>query len=638
MLPKREREGEEPTVSSPTWVFDSVPASGARSGGLAQAHIISPGIDAFVREVLQNSADQRREGAEAVRVRFRLEDLGGSELDGFLEAMQWAELAEHVESSANAKLPTISHRLRTSLQRLKERRLRLLLIEDSETNGLTGEEDETDSNFNALCRNILITSATRRQSGGSFGVGKSVLWNFSGLSTVLFSSEIRADGGGLVPRFFGSTRLPSHDTAAGSWDGSGWFGERESTKNGERSRSILAGSARDISAACRVGRPQSSGTTILVVGFAEPAEEEQRPIEDICSDIVSSTSRWFWPALAAGRLDVLVEGREDGVSLFSRHAQLTEEIQPFVEAQSFSGEAVEVVAEPADVAEREIFIDVPAQDPEVVADARATVKGKTLLRVRMAESGETDLPNRVALQRGTGMVVAYEEPLRRAPGDQGFHAVLLAGTAHGSRETDQAVEEFLRASEPPEHNAWKGTTERVTAEYRAGARKALKEFFDTIAEAVREMTREPVGDTEEGPELLRRLFPMPGIGVAPEPLPSYRLEDPTAKFDGSRWRFSGRFVRHRVTEQPWRFRVRLLLDQEGAGARRAIPIGELSAPVAKLDGPRPDGSWDLDVAPTVRDVAFSGTTNDLPDVPPGGGHEVGVQLDVRATDSPEESK
>jgi hypothetical protein len=620
-------------ASSPAWIFDSVPASGARSGGLAQAHIISPGIDAFVREVLQNSGDQRCQGAVSVRVRFRLEDLAGNELDTFLDAMHWAELAEHLESAANAKLPTISHRLRTSLQRLKERRLRLLLIEDSETNGLTGDEDETDSNFNALCRNILITSATRRQSGGSFGVGKSVLWNFSGLSTVMFSSEIRGDGRELVPRFFGSTRLPSHDTVGGSWDGSGWFGEPETTALGERARSILAGNARDIAEACRVARPESSGTSILVVGFAEPAEEGQRPVEDICTDIVSSTSRWFWPALGAGRLDVLVEGREDATTVFSKHAQLTDEIDPFAQAQGFSEEPVEILAEPGDVAEREIFLEVPAQNADTVADPRPAVKGRVLLRVRMAESGETDLPNSVALQRGTGMVVAYEAPLRRAPGDQTFQGVLLAGTAHGEADADQAVEEFLRASEPPEHNAWKGSTERVTAEYRAGARNALKAFFDDIAEAVREMTREPVGETEEGPELLRRLFPMPGIGVAPEPLPPYRLEDPDARLDGSRWTFSGRFVRHRATEGKWRFRVRLFVDQEGGGKLKAIPIGELSAPGAELRGPRPDGSWDIDAIPTVHEVKFSGATGELPDVPEGGAHEVGVQLEVRATEA-----
>ena len=63
-----------------------------------------------------------------------------------------------------------------------------MLIADHGTHGLTGGEDEEEGNFNLLCRHELITASDRRDSGGSFGIGKSVLWRFSMLSTVLFGS------------------------------------------------------------------------------------------------------------------------------------------------------------------------------------------------------------------------------------------------------------------------------------------------------------------------------------------------------------------------------------------------------------------------------------------------------------------
>lgn len=55
--------------------------------------------DTFVREVLQNARDQRRPDADRVRVRFRLEEISGAELDTFLTTVRWTELESHLERS-----------------------------------------------------------------------------------------------------------------------------------------------------------------------------------------------------------------------------------------------------------------------------------------------------------------------------------------------------------------------------------------------------------------------------------------------------------------------------------------------------------------------------------------------------------
>jgi hypothetical protein len=188
------------------WIFDQVPASGARQGGLAQAEVFDKDIGTFVREVLQNARDQRLPDGDVVRVRFHLEQISGPYLNDFLDAMQWWQLEPHLDAISRSGYVTISPRVRDTLEQLRTgETLRLLRIDDFGTNGLTGDEDDPDANFNALCRNTLITPAERRQSGGSFGLGKSVLWRFSGFSTVLFASAVS----GTEPRhrFFGRTLL-----------------------------------------------------------------------------------------------------------------------------------------------------------------------------------------------------------------------------------------------------------------------------------------------------------------------------------------------------------------------------------------------------------------------------------------------
>ena len=39
------------------WIFDPLPPSGARVGGIPIAHVFRPTVDVFVRELIQNSVN-----------------------------------------------------------------------------------------------------------------------------------------------------------------------------------------------------------------------------------------------------------------------------------------------------------------------------------------------------------------------------------------------------------------------------------------------------------------------------------------------------------------------------------------------------------------------------------------------------
>jgi hypothetical protein len=589
--------------------------------------VFDKSVDTFVREVLQNARDQKLASEEIVRVRFRIEDLEGPDLEAFLQGVRWSELRPHLDSIAAADYVTISPRVADALAQLQSGRLRLLRIDDEGTHGLTGGEDEVDSNFNALCRHTLITGSARRESGGSFGLGKSVLWRFSGVSTVLFASK-PADVEGR-DRFFGRTLLAWHATDENEWEGSGWLGQPETRLGGRRAVSVWDDEAAALSAETRLTRDSTdSGTSILVLAFDDPARETERDLPELCSEIADSAAKWFWPAIEAGRMRVRVEGADQTGEVFAREVKPTPEVMPFLEAQTAPIAGLDRVSEPGQVAERKVRVAIPARRALPGASAKPPTEGTAEVRLRLAESGEDSLVNRVALQRGTGMVVDYWMP-PRLTSDQAFHAVLVAGTGHGSDRSDHALEEFLRAAEPVAHTEWTWTTDRVRAEYAAGATASLRSLHDQIAASIREMLKEAPADTSEGPEALRRFFPLPARGggtVATEP---YRLSGAAAYLSGQGWIFGGVFSRTGRTDSRWRIRIALQLEQEAGGRGDALPILSLSSDSGAVSDATAPGVWEILVDSGISRVRFDGRTESIAGIPPSALSRTKVRLDVR---------
>ena len=61
----------------------------------------------------------------------------------------------------------------------------------SDNNSIKCDINSVEKNFYNLCRANFETSENPKSGrGGSYGVGKSILWTSSIISTVLFSSEI----------------------------------------------------------------------------------------------------------------------------------------------------------------------------------------------------------------------------------------------------------------------------------------------------------------------------------------------------------------------------------------------------------------------------------------------------------------
>jgi hypothetical protein len=596
---------------APEWVFDPIPPSGALSGGDPVSYVFKPDLDTLVREVLQNATDQRASD-DPVEVIFTLEELSDEKRAELLEALRWRSLSRHLDGVAVSK-SMINGRVADALAAVDEGRLLVLRIDDVGTRGLTGSEDGTDGNFAALCKHVLVTTDDKTARGGSHGLGKAVLWRFSSLSTVLFSSAY--DGAGPQQfRVFGRSELPFHDTSEGRWAGPGWFGLPESVDGSRRAVSVRGAQARGLADGLLLSREELVGTGLsaLIIGFSEPGEETPRPVGDVARDMTVAAARWFWPRLLDRNLRVRARAVVDDETVFDREATADDADALFVQADSAPATGPTAMA-PDEVAERELAIRVPARRD---SGSGADVEGHVLLRVtRTGDDADANDPraNTVALIRGAGMVVRYWPPGHVPLDGGGFRAVLLAGERHGDEDSDREIEEFLRAAEPPAHDDWVHHTNNIKSRYRHGARSRLEQLFSKVRAALIEMCESMPAANEPGPALLARYFRIGGkTGKAPATQKFNVSFDPPRLVDGS-WQIAGNVIRTRG-DRSWRVEIDAKLEGE-SGLTVGLPITSFGCNGAGSQASLQRGQQTarFDLPPTTDFLEFNLTARPRPE-------------------------
>jgi hypothetical protein len=418
------------------------------------------------------ASDSCNQRISAPEVHFRFVELVGEKLQTFLQAIAWRSLEPHLRAAAATRG---GRNLKPFLEDFDRRqKLVVLVVEDRHTVGLTGDELDGDSHFRALCKDTLFTHKQSDRAGGSYGLGKSVLWTFSGLSLVLFNSNLSTEAKGKTsPRLFGRIELPMHEigrTARGSrasFSGSGWFGRHVRSVDGERAESVWGQRAEELAVALGFPRRDEPGTSLAIVGFRDPTSDVDRSIAELAADIRGAIEQDFWPALVkpGEPLTVWMAADRVGPLLPDRDLAL---VRPFIECYRGRTSTRTSLESAGDVVVREIEIDVPGR-----TDGAKPVKGTVRLCVRLYFDDERTTHERqghIAWFRGPGMVVMYTDRRRLALGVRPFHAVVACGDSRAPEaptESDVAVERFLRAAEPLGHDIWESTAS-LKADYKRG--------------------------------------------------------------------------------------------------------------------------------------------------------------------------
>lgn len=562
------------------WIFDPLPASGARRGGDPASHVFRQDLTSFVREVVQNANDQRRGAPE---VHFRFVELAGADLDAFRSAVSWSTLEPHLRAAADTRG---GRHLKPFLAELDRRqRLLVLVVEDRHTHGLTGDEMDGDSHFRALCKDTLFSHKRTEAAGGSYGLGKSVLWAFSGLSTVLFHSNLSEEAPGQrSPRLFGRVELPTHDLPAGAgsrtpnaFSGSGWFGRSVAVNGGRRAESVWAERAEALASALKLGRRDEPGTSIAIVGFRDPTAESDQSAEDLAREIGRAVERHFWPAIVMpGEPLTVWMAAARPRPLLDRDLV---EFRPFVDCYRGRRSSSPSLEQPGDVVVREIEIEVPAR-----TDGTPAVVGRVRLCVRLFADDERashPMAGYVAWFRGPGMIISYGDKRRLALGARPFHAVVACGEARDPEaptEADRAVERFLRAAEPPGHDSW-DTTAALKADYKRGYAKALELLRRGVDDALKEIVVAQPKRGRQGPDRLRKMFPLGAQGGRGSGRSAFHVRNLSAWVEGGRWRFRGE-IRPAIEVAQWECELRLAESGEDGAELAVVPIAQLDAPAA----------------------------------------------------------
>ncbi len=141
------------------------------------------------------------------------------------------------------------------------------------------------------------------------------------------------------------------------------------------------------------------------------------------------------------------------------------------------------------------------------------------------------------------MVVRYR-PIRVPLGEYAYHAVLYAGLPRGSSRADRAMEEFLRAAEPPSHNDWISGTDCLRHEYRRGTQARLNGLWRELESSIADIFEDRPSRTKQGPARLAELFPVSGQrGGGYGHRGRFRVDRLNTQLEGHTWRLAGRVRR-----------------------------------------------------------------------------------------------
>lgn len=613
------------------WFFFSGGPGAPRYGDDPTKHAVDHDTETFVREVLQNANDQRLNNGDPVRVTFKFRSLSGADRDTFLETLRWHDgLGDRLQAVTDVDRGRGYDGL---LGRLSDpdAELRLLVIEDQNTTGLTGGWDE-DSNYAALVRDELYSSKQNERAGGSYGLGKSVLWTFSGASTVVFNSRL---AGGVQElsgrdRLIARTKLPTHQLSDDnhSYQGAGWLCRSVETNDGTRPESLWGDEARAVADDLHLRRPSEPGTSIMVVDYRDPTRDQQPELTELADEFVDAAVKYFWPAMYRGDLEVGVRVDDKAWDADIREVP---EVQPFVECFESRYNYDEALENSGDVAGLDIPVSLPPR-----ADGTATPDGSVRLAARLASPADDDtLLNKVALFRGSGMILKYLDQSRVAFGDRNFHAVLACGEANDFQRVsdgDREVERFLRYAEPPEHDDWR-STENLREQYQRGFRTALDEMFDTARDGLRHLIAQTDGRGEILTERVRKRFPIHGgqARTRSMPSPSAAFDIQTASgFDGDRWWFDGRIAPTDDDFEGWTAEVSLTGVGEDGSRYGDIPIASIEADHSDVITSREDSIATITAGFGADQVEFRGESERVGDGNIRSGQVGETQLEIRA--------
>lgn len=413
--------------------------------------------ETLLRETLQNACDQKVDGKQQIEFIIDAFEISGKRKkalnDFFADSIQNPDplcLADLVQRSS----------------------VEALVIADVDTVGLVGPIDASidanPSNFAGFFFNVG-RALSESKSGGSFGLGRTVLTSASDYSTVLVYS--RFDGPGRIEsRFMGMAIGSSYVFKARKFTGRHWFGLEPS-----RNKGLIApfsGSAADALAENFDLSKYLNGRTgfvALILGCsladrnADELEGRARRLE-VVKLIQDAACTYGWPHMLGTKSSrsVRFSFRVDGSEIPEKDPRKIPGLSQFVTAY--------------DALERD-KPGVFGQEITVLKNGKKESTGKlrwvnypqTEADLDYAISGAIPL-SAVALIRQANFVVKYLEVAQ-----VGDHVV-----TRGVFKSDENYDSFFRRSEPVAHDDWIPSKLQIRGRTQNPVKQSLSQIKETF--------------------------------------------------------------------------------------------------------------------------------------------------------------
>lgn len=630
-LPSHQKERERADYSKVlTWWFRPGNPDGGRELGNAAgfAFDVDPAITG--REAAQNTVDEKLPGEAQVTMRVTVNELSGETLRRYLEVLRFeGQLRPHLEAAAAREKQKSAAVIKAGLKLLDEsKKLVLVKIEDFSATGLVGEEYD-DGNYMAVVRNVL-DSFKGETAGGSYGLGKAAMSSASRFGLVLVNSNLSKPVEGQKDRrFVGRIELPWHripegHDLAGEFAGPGWFGtEDPDPRRQGATRSWWAN--RTLTTDLFMERTDEPGTSFVIVGAYDPSGGAET-VEQLVDAFTVALADNFWAAMTdrpdrtPASLKAWVCGQRNGTTFTEQTVdpRLRQPTKVDAFLAHLEDAVVPALESPGDVVRDTVKLVIPKR---VVPDVHNETEHDAVLLVVYVDDlargpGEQQL-NRVALMRGSHMVISEEAVPSLPVGARPFFAIVLAGEAAGDDASDKIAERFLRAAEPPAHDRWVPTPDVVDS-YARGARQRIHDFHAEIRKKIRAVVSKPSKDVSDGPDALKELLRL-AVKSPVEPRPRVKAARRLGIADGA-WSIEAT-VSLPAREDAWRFAPVVRFATESG---TPIPVGwkEIAAVTQCREE---DGFIVADLG--ARTVRFRGVTD--PATHPVAASRARLQVDVR---------
>jgi hypothetical protein len=393
----------------------------------------------LAREVGQNAIDAGRNNKGITKLEFHKLRIEGAAKKHFLDAFKFSELlAPRLDAfKANKRRDNF----REGVERfLGDEPISLLLIRDFNTVGLGGRWDRYRPKIDHFARLVCATNLDDKadgdpNSGGSYGLGKTAYAKSSAIYTVLYHSVFEAslETADAHRRLMVAGVYPRHQIEANDYGGFAYFGERayETTEEAKpfenedaESRWGLLSQYTGQDLTRDVG---DHGTDVLIIMDALELGKIRTAIED-----------YYFPAILDGTLSVkFVE--EDGSVEFPKVKERPD-LDQFIRLME---KAKAGVIEETETLQVDHF------------NKRSGYKlGCYAFELAEADEAQSEKNNRVAIMRGTGMVINYVKL-----GSEKFESAVGAFIA------DEEVWPFLLSSENAAHSEWNENSWRLKSDH-----------------------------------------------------------------------------------------------------------------------------------------------------------------------------